>query len=40
VRCEWNQDTAHTDGAQVDQYFKTVPHGLFGDAARRLLAWD
>ena len=39
VRCEWNQDTAHTDGAQADPYFKTVPQGLFGEAAR-LLAWD
>jgi len=40
VRCEWNQDTAHTDGAQVDQYFKTVPNGVFGETARSLLAWD
>ena len=40
VRCEWNQDTAHTDGAQVDQYFKTVPNTLFSDNTRRLLQWD
>jgi MoaA/NifB/PqqE/SkfB family radical SAM enzyme len=40
TRCEWNQDTAHTDGAQVDQYLKTVPHGLFNEDARRILAWD
>jgi MoaA/NifB/PqqE/SkfB family radical SAM enzyme len=40
MRCEWNQDTAHTDGAQVDQYLKTVPQGLFNDDVRRILAWD
>jgi MoaA/NifB/PqqE/SkfB family radical SAM enzyme len=40
TKCEWNQDTAHTDGAQVDQYLKTVPNAVFGDELRRLLAWD
>jgi hypothetical protein len=40
TKCEWNQDTAHTDGAQVDQYLKTVPHRLIDDDARRMLAWD
>ena len=40
TRCDWNQDTAHTDGAQVDQYFKTIPHSLFTSETRRLLSWD
>ncbi len=39
IRCEWNQDTAHTDGDQVDQYFRTVPDGVFGSEIRRLLFW-
>ena len=29
VNCEWNQDTAHTDSAQVEQYFRTVPGQIF-----------
>jgi MoaA/NifB/PqqE/SkfB family radical SAM enzyme len=40
VRCEWNQDTAHTDGAQVAQYFGTMPDGLIPVHLKSLLLWD
>ena len=40
VHCDWNQDTAHTDGEQVDQFLKTVPKGLFSKAVRDLLSWQ
>ncbi len=40
VRCEWNQDVAHTDDAQVDQFLKTVPRALFGNGVRSLLSWQ
>jgi MoaA/NifB/PqqE/SkfB family radical SAM enzyme len=38
IRCEWNQDTAHTDRDQVDQYLRTVPGGFFGPEIRSLLS--
>ncbi len=39
IRCEWNQDTAHTDADQVDQYFRTVPGDLFSAGVRQMLNW-
>jgi MoaA/NifB/PqqE/SkfB family radical SAM enzyme len=39
-RCEWNQDTAHTDEDQVEQYFRTVPGRLFSAEVRDLLSWQ
>ena len=40
VKCEWNQDTAHTDSAQVEQYFRTVPGGVFDrNAIAQLANW-
>ncbi len=40
VRCEWNQDTAHTDGEQTDQYLKTLPGDAVSAYTRRLLYWQ
>ena len=40
VNCEWNQDTAHTDSAQVEQYFRTVPGHIFhSETIARLAHW-
>ena len=40
AKCEWNQDVAHTDGEQSDQYFKTLPKGLLSSDVRKLLHWQ
>ncbi len=39
ARCEWNQDTAHTDREQVEQYLRTIPNDILGAEARGLLSW-
>jgi MoaA/NifB/PqqE/SkfB family radical SAM enzyme len=38
VKCEWNQETAHTDGAQVQQYLRTVPGAPFDAESMEILA--
>ena len=38
VTCEWNQETAHTDNAQVGQYLRTVPGSPF-DAQSMGIYW-
>ncbi len=38
--CEWNQDTAHTDGEQADQYLKTLPGKVLSGEIRRRLYWQ
>jgi len=43
VNCEWNQETAHTDSAQVEQYLRTVPgepfdSEVYGTEALRILS--
>jgi len=39
AKCEWNQDTAHTDREQVEQYLKTLPRDILGADVRSLLSW-
>ena len=38
VTCEWNQETAHTDNAQVEQYLRTVPGSPFDAQSMGILA--
>lgn len=40
ARCEWNQDVAHTDSDQTDQYLCTLPKGLLPANVRRILHWQ
>ena len=38
VNCEWNQEIAHTDSAQVAQYLRTIPGAPFDAESIQLLA--
>jgi MoaA/NifB/PqqE/SkfB family radical SAM enzyme len=38
INCEWNQETAHTDSAQVEQYLRTVPNSPFDPESMKILA--